>query len=117
MTSTYLLQLNIFLKNTAKSIPLAINSYCNYRTTDTKFLRMEQNFVGVMWILWTPVGTNLRIFVSLQVIPRLKKKRTIADWYQIRDILWNTTAKMKSVSWIARLQGVDYCCFVGSKLQ
>jgi hypothetical protein len=54
-----------------------------------------------------------RIYLSLQVKPRFIRKE-----YQLRidltfdDRLQKTSAKMNPLSWIVRLQDVDYCCFI-----
>jgi hypothetical protein len=52
-----------------------------------------------------------------------QKRISVADWSHLRQQTVETNCKMNTASWITRLQGVcvcvcvDYCCFIGSKLQ
>jgi hypothetical protein len=54
----------------------------------------------------------------LQVTPSLiRKECRLRIDLNFDNRLWKLSAKMNPASWIARLQSVDYPCFIGCKLQ
>jgi hypothetical protein len=89
MTCTYLLQLIVLLKKLRSN-----NPSCTYSTPDTNFNWMEQDFMGEMWILCTPVAIILRICVSLQVkLCVIRKEHELRIDLAFNDILWKPTCK------------------------
>jgi hypothetical protein len=78
LTCTYLSQLIISLKTQVQK------SFLHLSASDTNFHWMEQDFVGQMWILWTPVAIILRMYVSLQVNPHFMREdcQLLTDYAQ-----------------------------------
>jgi hypothetical protein len=76
-----------------------------------------------MWILWTLVAIILCIYASLRVKETTlhQKRMSIADWPHLRRQIVETgrnqLQKTNPAGWNVRLQGVDYCCSIRSKLQ
>jgi hypothetical protein len=98
----------------SQEISFAINCFIKYTGTTILFAlkaRQTSTFTGWSGISWVKCG-YFELYIPACETRLHQKRMSIV----VRSHLWRQTVGTPA-SWIAPLQGVDCCCFLGSKLQ